>query len=70
MIENLKREAAKHYLAYHAEADRGDYSCGMNLAAVINTHLSENARKFNHVMDELAKIDPACPKGRLPVGSP
>lgn len=61
--EQLKRKARKHYQAYQYELDQ--MSCGRAIGELMNPRMAEAKLSFNAAMDELAKIDPACPTGRL-----
>jgi len=62
-IAELKREARKHYINYHNQLDEVD--CGKQMLEYVSTSFCEARDKFNSIMDELSKIDPTCPKGRL-----
>lgn len=62
-IENLKRQAEKHYIVYYKIAD--NYSCGLSLVEHISPEMIHHKMEFNRIMDELAKIDPTVPDFRL-----
>lgn len=62
-IQRLKRKARSHYKAYHRELD--SMSCGKHMAEQMNPRVYEHKNAFNNTMDELAKLDPDCPKERL-----
>lgn len=62
-IEKLKKDARKHYIAYMHNSD--DLDCGHHLSDFIRPDKSEHRTKFNKIMDEIAKLDPDCPKSRL-----
>ena len=62
-IENLKRQAEKHYIVYFKLAD--NYSCGLSLGEHISPEMVHHKTEFNRIMDELAEIDPTVPDFRL-----
>jgi hypothetical protein len=62
-IENLKRQAEKHYTVYFKLVD--NYSCGLSLGEHISPEMIHHKTEFNRIMDELAEIDPTVPAFRL-----
>ena len=62
-IPLLKREAAKHYVAYEDAA--GAMSCGKALAEQVSGTVLAHKLAFNAAMDRLAQLDTSCPKFRL-----
>ena len=66
-ITRLRHEARHHYLAYLHVVDGMD--CGHAMAQTISADAATHAREFDHIMDQLAAIDPNCPKSRLVVAS-
>lgn len=60
----LRREARKALLTYRKLTSHLD--CGDALARhMCSPDAAEAANDFNKAMDGIAKLDPACPKGRL-----
>lgn len=66
-IGKLKRKLRRAHTSYVNSLD--DFSCGANLAAVISLRVSKGAREVNDLLDQLTKLDPDTPKGRMPLGS-
>lgn len=62
-IARLKAEAASYKRQFDYLMD--DYDCGIHMAEHMNPQVGKYRRLFNRTMDELAKLDPACPKERL-----
>lgn len=63
VIAALKQTAVSHYTAFEAIADNHD--CGRELLKEISIDAASHALAFNRAMDELATLDPRCPKDRL-----
>lgn len=66
-IAALRRKAKGLLLSYHGRTAHLD--CGHHMAQHIVAGARSDAKEFNAVMDELAALDPACPKTRLPVAT-
>ena len=62
-IARLKNNAKRAYKRYHNELD--GLSCGKHMGEFINPRMREAKLEFNSILDELAKLDPNCPKTRL-----
>lgn len=62
-IGSLKKKARKALARWRAESAGVD--CGAEMLCAINPRASQARRDFNAAMDELAKLDPACPDFRL-----
>lgn len=62
-IENLKYTARIHYEAYMRILDSMD--CGVAMAEQVSSNMVLHKLKFNACMEELQKLDPACPTMRL-----
>lgn len=54
------RAARKRYLD-----ELNSMSCGAALGEIVNPRLAEAKRLFNKTLDQLAAVDPTCPKDRL-----
>jgi hypothetical protein len=61
-IGYLKAIAKDNYIAYFHTFSGG---AGHALSEVISRDKMTYKQKFNETMDELAKLDPNCPKERL-----
>ena len=61
--ERLKRKARGAYKTFLRATEHLD--CGNAVAKTISPSAAKAAQTFNDAMDELAKIDPACPAARL-----
>ncbi len=59
----LKKRAKYHVLQYRAHLDR--YDCGAAMAEEVSLDVQYHQKKFNTIMDKLAKIDPDTPETRL-----
>lgn len=62
-VAQLKVTARLAYQRYYRELDGMD--CGRHMAEQVNPRLREAKLEFNSTMDELALLDPKCPKSRL-----
>ncbi len=62
-ISRLKKVVKYNYVLYQKAMDNLD--CGITLAEHISSTVSTAKRKCNEALDELAKLDPKAPKGRL-----
>lgn len=62
-VAQLKLSARLAYERYYRELDSVD--CGRHMAEQVNPRLREAKLEFNRTMDELALLDPECPKSRL-----
>ena len=60
---NLKQKARKYYRQYFAILN--GVSCGGNLLETFSSRAYRLKKDFNIIMDEIAKLDPNCPKARL-----
>jgi len=63
-IRLLKRRLRRAYRG--ATAWRGYMDCGHHIACHINPQILDYEREFNRLADQLAELDPTCPKVRFP----